>query len=462
MFLNAYFSLNGSLSIYPLCNCIIFLTIAIIVSFQSKFFESNIYGLHYLIQIIAIWYITGALLVISDISDSHGVFNSGKNYVASYGCVFFPFLIFSPIAKKIDHVVLCSTYLVVLVIFCIVSDSRAAILTLFILCPLIIFIWTNNRRFVAYVSLSSITISLFFLLNSIDLGKRFELLRLYDLLVALNIFYHNPILGSGLGTWSLALEQVDLSVFNHYYLRTNELVISDNHNFISKSIAEVGLTMLLLIVPFFYLLHRCFAKLFKLHRIELACFLAVIIYLMLSLFYRNVTSSIIFSKMQLIFSISVGVLIGRLENLKYSIYSNLVKSILLFLLSIVAAGYVYFGIKNYNYRTLKSQVSSMSHIYKHKLVSLYDPWFFQRYKYEKFISHQIGDIEAAEGEYLEANTWYKVALKESQNSWVVSKSFALSLLRSGNLSLAYDLSIDILNKDSGLLDYPCGIFCKNW
>jgi len=453
MLLNAYFSLNRSLSIYPLCNCILFLSIIIIVSYKPKIFDSNLDVLQGLMQLIAVGFIIGSLLVISNVSDSHGVFKTGKNYVASYGCIVFPFLLFSPVGeKKFYHFLLCSTYLVVLLVFCIVSDSRAAILSLFITCPLIVFFWTSNKRFLCYVSLISISISLFFLLNSFDLSKRFELLRLYDVFVAIDIFCHNPIIGTGLGTWSLAFEQVDLSVFNHYYLRTNELVISDNHNLISKSLAEVGLPISLLIVPFFYLLHRFSVDWFKLRRIELACFVSIIFYLILSLFYRNVTSAIIFSKMQLIFSVAVGVLINRFGLVKLSVSNSLVKALLISLLSIAAAGFVYIGIKNYNYRIFKSRVSSINRTYIHDLASLYDAKFFQKFKNEKFISHQIADKVFSDGNYSGAITWYKTALKESANSWVVSKSYALCSLRAGNLTLAYDLATDILNKDSGLLD----------
>ena len=438
--LSNMFALNVSLTWYPFFTKVTFVSFVILISSQIK--HDDFYSLSVYSTIGCFVFILLALCTFVYGEAPHPCrycFSQIGNYICGFGLLLLPFLCFNDCLSGKLNVILSLLFSLTVLALALNSGARGVFVSFFMIFFIFLFLERKTKVLLSLLFIASIAFLTFFLLLNTDFvlefGKRFELSRYYNQLIAIDIFSSYPLLGCGLGNWSLAFNSLSLDRYNDFYLYYNHLMNIDNHNQLTDLFAEIGIGAILLYGPVLYLIGRAIKEYESLATIEKAALYTSCCFMILSLFYRSVNSDVyFFSRSQYLFALSLGLLLKRNGlNKGRDFYNALI--ILALLLSSI--WFVYWNLKDSNFKDNLNSVKSI----ESKLIKtdgIYNSIFYTHNSKKQSLKSFNAEMCLTLGDSIRSIAYFRKALDDSPNDPNVLLKLAILTLRQGDYVTARD------------------------
>jgi len=394
-------------------------------------------------------------------------FGDNNNYIPCYLLSLFPFILFYQDKNRNTLFFVLKFLLTLFIIFIIFRNgTKGAIICI----PFIVlyYLWdVLSRKYFNIIILLGLLIFVGFAYSNSDqvlsilsfnqIEGSGNTTRFYMLISSIKIFLEHPILGNGLGNWHVEAYKFDLSNvsgFNHPFV----FFRYGSHNLFAQYLVELGLAgFLALIFPFVVIIGNGFLQKRQLFPIQKAAFCSLLIYLITSLFYRDVSIyEFHFSSIQFLSFCCLGILSYNFSFSNFS--SKYLKFLFLSLAFLCIIWFFFYKITYDKYLKVntmsKWKVESIQKITEYDsyfqyinieqdtldilplIRGIYHPIFKTTHLYNnaslglnKSLSLQLAQIYQNRKEYDKAEIYFEKALKEAPYSEYVLLSYAKFLLR---------------------------------
>lgn len=443
LLVSGVFSINISVVWFSLCLIICFISLFVILSsFFSTGEIESCFG--WTVKISAFLFaLLGFLALINgSVEGVHFYFGKGQNYITAYGCMLLPFVLLGKVIPKWFKVF----FYFLLVSLTILLAARASFICVTLISIACYFYYSKVSiwKFVI-LAITSILLVGILILNSSEFMDRFEFSRVYNQMLALRLFIKQPLFGYGLGNIEIALNSISLNNYDDFYLYYNNLIPPDIHNQHSVWLVETGVFGLTYYLPVLFICIKLLPKFRDLSQIHAASLIALVSYLVLGVFYRTVNSDyILFSRIQLIYFVALAILSQGLGLRRFQIRGL---NILLFalLMSALSIFILHLG-TSYEYRlAMRSEQSELEKI--QRIQSLYQNFGYKRHGHDTFLAHQLALKYWELKDTINADSYFKYALIDSENFEDILFDYSLFNLRLGRYEEAINLSNKLLERE---------------
>ena len=451
---SSFFAINTSLTWYPFSIKVVFVSyFLLLVNYLQRY---ELYHLNFHIIMAAIAFIISGCCTVIFGEQPHickTCFLHIGNYVCSYGILLTPYLLSIDKSKFKKINLLKIVFILMLLLLSLASGARGVVVSSIFL--LLAFLLLERKFKVLIVStivlvLSLISISQFADLNILsEFGKRFELSRFYNQIIAWDLFRLNITTGVGLGNWTLAFNSISLDEYDDFFLYYNHLMSLDNHNQISDLFVEVGIGSLLYFVPIISVIVVSMLSYKKLPPLVKASLYSAAGFLILGIFYRSVNSDVyFFSRSQFLFALALGMLSYNLSNYRI----NKVSSIALGMgLIISSTWFLYFNLKDRV--VIKAQRSNYAATTKIELISSeYNKLLYTHNSAKIPLKSTLAKMSFEMDDTLSSSTYYTEALHDSPYNPEILRMLSIISLRLGKVGLAEDYATNLLNKERDYIE----------
>lgn len=249
------------------------------------------------------------------------------------------------------------------------------------------------------------------------------------------LFFDHPLIGVGVGNWLVEVYQTDVSDFVEIN-NALDFVRHNSHDFYSHLIAESGLLGLIPFVSYLVLILLGAWKRLTIDNIKaFSSFSSVIIFLIISFFYATlIIRPAHFSTPLLIAFIGLGILTAQ-ENCKK------INKIVLLLFSIsLGLAVAYFGMSKIRTESCFRMQSSPNKVdAKEILTSAYSYALFTSWNTKNLIPYHLAQIYLKEKNFVEANKYFKEAIKLRPYDIPLLLSFASAKYEEGDFNTGISL-----------------------
>lgn len=441
------FALNISLTWYPFFTKVSFISFILLISTRVVKDDMRTISIYSVLGSIIFVLLSICTFLFGEAPHScKHCFSHIGNYICGVGLLLVPFAYFNNILSNKLNAILSGSLFLTVFSLSVISGARGVLLVFVALIFLYLLLEKKFKYLLTIILFSSLSFLACYILFDLALvaefGKRFELSRYYNQLVALDIFSSFPFFGCGLGNWSLAFNSLSLDKYNDFYLYYNHLMNIDNHNQLTDLFAEVGIGALLFYGSIFFIIVKSIKEYQSLVSIEKAALLTSCCFILLSLFYRSVNSEIyFFSKSQYIFALAIGLLLKRQTLLRGSKYYN---SIIIFGLLLSSIWFVYWNLKD---RNLNNNLSS-SIILEQKLSEtdrIYNSLFYTHNSKRQSLKSVNAELCLTSGDSLSSISYFKEALSDRPNDPNILLKLAVLTLRNRDFNSAEIYSLQLLD-----------------